>query len=119
MMEKELRALIKALAPGSMGLPVNFGVNPEGVAYPSCVLNVISSPGTHNMDGRDGLTRSRVQADVYALTYAEMVETRDAIRSSVDCYAGDEIHRAFYDDCTQTVEDGRHRARMTFFVWHA
>lgn len=118
-MEKELRALIKALAPGAHGLPVNFGVNPENAGYPSCVLNVISSPGTHNMDGRDGLTRSRVQADVYALTYAEMAETRDLIRGGVDAYSGYDIHRVFYEDCTQTVEDGRHRARLTFFVWHA
>lgn len=115
-MEQEIRSLIRALVPG---LPVNYGVNPEGSGYPSCVLNVISSPGRHTMDGRSGLTRSRVQADIYALKYGDMAETRDAIRSALDCYQGDDVIRAFYDDATQTIEDGKHRARMTFFVWHA
>lgn len=115
-MEKELRALIREFLPV---IPVNFGVNPENSGYPACVLNVISSPRTHNMDGKDGLTRSRVQIDVYAMTYAEMTETRDIIASAVDCFQGTAIHRAFYEDSTQTLEDGKHRTRMTFAIWHA
>ncbi|TWI38229.1 hypothetical protein IQ24_00367 [Paracoccus sulfuroxidans] len=115
-MEQEIRTLIKALNPG---LPVNFGVNPAGSAYPACVLNVISSPGTHNMDGRDGLTQSRVQIDIYATTYGEMASTRDSVISGIDGYQGDRIHRVFYSDASQTIENEKQRSRLTFFVWHS
>lgn len=115
-MEQEIRTLIKAISPG---IPVNFGVNPEGASYPAVVLNLISSVNGHHMGGPDSLKRARVQIDVYATQYADMVRVRDDIRSGVDGYSSDLIFGAFLDVISQTFADGRHRAMMTFFIQHA
>lgn len=112
-MELEIRALIKALNPE---MPVNFGRNPEGTAYPSAVINLTSSTNGHSHDGPDRLKTSRVQIDVYATSYDDLVRVRDVIRSGLDGYRGDAIEHAFLDNISQTFADGKHRAMMTFFV---
>lgn len=115
-MEQEIRALIRALSPG---LPVNYGINPEGTPYPAAVLNLVSSVNGHHQEGPDSLRRARLQVDVYATQYADLVRVRDDIRSVLDGYRSETIEGAFLDNISQTASEGKHRAMMTFFVSHA
>lgn len=44
---------------------------PQGDPFPSIVLTVISDNQGYRLRGRDGLSKARIQVDIYADTYAD------------------------------------------------
>ncbi len=79
-MQQDLRAVIEAAVPG---VPVEWGWNRQGIAAPRVVLTLVSGADPISHDGPTGLIERRVQVDVFAQAYADVLDAGDAIRRAV------------------------------------
>ena len=81
-MEEALTALLLAdddLA-ALIGTRVHWGRLPDGVGnWPYIVLQVVSDPSEHDLDGPVDLRQARVQADVYGDDYGQAVAAKRAM----------------------------------------
>lgn len=84
-MEMALRALLASSAAVTAHAPrqrINWGLHPQGAAFPALVLNVVSDvDNSLHQQGTGGLWRGRVQLDCYGTTYAETLALSDAVRT--------------------------------------
>ena len=90
-MEEALLALIRADAAvtTALGTRINWLRRPqEDTDYPAATLQVVNRlPGYHSK-GRDGLTQSRVQIDVWAVSYAAAKTAMRAVQNVLSGYSG-------------------------------
>lgn len=91
-MEEQIRTMLLAALPGT---PIDWGARPQGSGYPGVVLTIASDQGGHTYDGPDGLSVSRVQVDVYALSYGEARVLSRQIRAALDGYRSGDILGTF------------------------
>lgn len=121
-MEEDLRALLLASSgvTALVGTRINWGEHPQGQPLPGLVLNVISDPGDHTLDGPTGDGRARVQADVWALTYAQAVAGGRAVRAALDGHSGGRFRAILFADRRTTRNTGGadepYRDSLDFFV---
>lgn len=59
------------------------GSRPDAPTYPLLVVSKISAPGEATFDGDAGIERARMQVDVYAEGYADMVAVKRAVRAAM------------------------------------
>lgn len=117
-MEEQLRALLmgdaqlSALVPG----PIDWGARLQGSALPAVVMNVISDIPGYTQQGEDGLTATRVQIDVYALTYGDARIAGRRIRSILSGYSGGIFDSIFLDGARDGREAGTNDAERYFRV---
>lgn len=88
-MEKEFRAILL----DSSGLSplvedrIDWGVPPQGQAFPAIVLNLVSGFEGIHMNGA-GPFEGRVQVDCYALTYGDAKRISRAVIGLLNAYRG-------------------------------
>lgn len=89
-MEEELRGLLLADAgvQALAGTRVNFGVHPQGLAWPGVVMNTVSEVPDYVLSGESGTTDARVQVDCYGETYGAAKRLGRAVRAALSGYAG-------------------------------
>lgn len=67
---------------------VDWGARPQGRVLPAVVLMQVSGTDGLDLDGPDGLSRVRVQADCYGVTYGAAAGLADAVRAALNGYRG-------------------------------
>lgn len=84
-METQLRTrLLNALpAAAIVGSKVHWGVRPQGEAYPSLVLTIVSGDRPQHMDGNIDARSTIVQFDCYGTTRAQSVALREAVINAI------------------------------------
>ena len=120
-----ISALFKAVASGETR--VYWMRSPQTVAKPYATLMRVSGVPDETHGGRSGLEASRVQIDVYGLTYASAKTAARAIDAFMQGRKGVQgntefqgIFRlnwreGFEDDATP---DKLHRQSLDFEIWH-
>lgn len=73
-MQEDLRGRLKLAVPG---VPVDWGWNAQGAAVPRIVLTMVSDVPAYTHAGPSGYSQSRVQIDIYGMTYSA---AKDAAR---------------------------------------
>jgi hypothetical protein len=128
-MEEALRAhlLANTTVNTACGGRMYWSVRPQGSAYPSCVLTIISRLPDRMFSGPAGLAQARVQVDCYASTYALAKTLFRAIKtvlnnttftnSSVVFWGFAENERDL-TDAGATDADRIHRVSADFLIWH-
>lgn len=92
-MEEDLTTLMASIASGN-----RYWVRaPQNTARPYVILNVIDKPRGYTMAGQDGLTQSRVQADVYADSYSSAKTVARSIVTLLSGYRGGKFQGVFVD----------------------
>lgn len=84
-METQLRSRLLASSPVTaiVGTRVNWGVRPQGEAYPSIVLTLVADGRPQHMVGLIDLRETRVQIDCYGTTRAQVAALREAVISAI------------------------------------
>ncbi|MGB1389498.1 MAG: DUF3168 domain-containing protein [Paracoccaceae bacterium] len=117
-MEELIRALL--LADGGVaalaGDRVNFGSHPQGEGWPGVVLNTISDAEGYTLRGPDGLSRARVQADCYALTYGEAKRFSRAVRTVLSGHSDSGMQGVFHAGSRDGREGGTNEAERPYRV---
>lgn len=93
-MEEQIRTHLVA-DPALSAASVDWGARPQGAEYPGIVLTVASDTGGQTYDGPDGFSVSRIQVDVYALSYGEARTLARAIRARLDGYKSGDVRGTF------------------------
>ncbi len=123
-----LRARLLAAAPitASVAQRVYWVSRPQAAALPAITLQVINEERAQHMAGYDGMTVSRVQVDVWALTYAETKTIAEAIVAAItpaETSNGVVFTRAFFDGSRDLGENAStqfiHRTSLDFIVHHS
>lgn len=92
-MEEDLNTLMVSIAAGKL-----YWVRaPQKTARPYVILNVIDKPRGYTMKRQDGLTQSRVQADVYADSYSSAKAVARSIDTLLSGYRGGKFQGVFVD----------------------
>ena len=126
-METQLRTrLLNASAVAAIvGNKVHWGVRPQGEAYPSLVLTIVSDPRPQDYKGNIAHRSTRVQADCYGTTRAQAVSLREAVIAAIVPTAtvgGVTFRRAFVNNVVN--RDGYtdtglvFRDMVDFDIWH-
>lgn len=89
-MEKDLRDLLLATVGvlAVAGTRINWGSHPQGADLPAVVLNTIGDAEAYDLDGANGLSQGRVQADCYAMSYKGAKDLAAAVRAALSGYRG-------------------------------
>lgn len=74
---------------GAVGTKVFPSIAPRSASHPYIVYNIISGQHTHHMTGGSGLTKRRLQFDIYATTEASVDSIADDLRELLDFFRGD------------------------------
>jgi hypothetical protein len=74
-----------AALQGERFYPVEF---PDAPVYPASVYLIVGLVPFYHSNGESGLSRGRIQIDVYALSYDEVTATALAIRQALSAFAG-------------------------------
>lgn len=119
-MELQLRALLIA----SLSVPairVNWGERPQSAGSPHIVLTRISDGQGLAMKGPDGLTRARVQIDIYAPVYEAAKQVSDAVKALLHGYRSGGFRLVSHDGTRDSREGGEdadrmHRISMDFLI---
>ena len=118
-MEEALRALltssaaVTAIAPAAR---INWGTHPQGAPLPALVLNVISDAEGLTMQGPDGLSEGRMQADAYAMTYGEAKQLSRAVRAVLHGHSGGGFDLVQHVATRDSREGGSNEAERPFRV---
>lgn len=108
------------LAAVGSGVPVNWGIHPNGAGYPGVVLNTIDDLEPTHMRGPDGMSKARVQIDCYGLTYAGAKTTANTIRAALAGAKQGRFQGIFFDGLRDSYDDDKttptHRVSMDFMV---
>lgn len=130
-MKEALRAhlLADSGVAAVIGSRVAWGVLPRGGALPSIALHLIDGQRDYAMQAPSGLVRARVQADCWALTYADATAVSRAARGALSglrqTVDGVEFQGIFLIDERDLSEEGTgadelfHRVSLDFEIWHA
>ena len=126
-METQLRTRLLNAAPVAaiVGNRISWGVRPQGEAYPSIVLTIVSDPRPQDYKGNIAHRSTRVQADCYGTTRAQVVALREAVIAAIVPTAtvgGVTFRRAFIEN---VVNRDAHtdtglvfRDMVDFNIWH-
>lgn len=112
-MEADLRALIIG-ASGVAANRVNWGQDPADLRGSYIVLHLIDWLEGHTQQGPDGLNRSRVQVDCYALTWGAARTLGGAVKAALDGYRGGVFRGIFADGMRLTREGGANAGEATY-----
>lgn len=116
-MEEQLRALLQTdTAIGTITPHINWGAHPQAQPLPALVLNVISDTEGYTLDGPDGLSAIRVQADCYATTYGAAKALSRAVRSKLSGHSGGQFQGVFLAGSRDGREGGTNEADRPFRV---
>lgn len=117
-MEEQIRALLLATAgvTSLCGNRIDFGANAQGAEYPRIVLWTIGDAEGHNLQGPDGHSVGRVQADCYSLTYGQAKQLSRAVRAVLDGYSGGGFQGVFLAGSRDTREGGTNEDERPFRV---
>lgn len=101
-METQLRARLKAdsAVAAIVGTRINWGVRPQGEAYPSLVLTLVSDGRPQSMGGLIECRETLVQFDCYGTTRAQAAALREAVIAAITPAAtvsGVKFIRSFVD----------------------
>ena len=130
-MKEALRAHLLADAGVSalVGTRIAWGGRPRGSAMPSVALHLIDGQRDYAMQAPTGLVRARVQADCWALTYADATSTSRAVLAALSglrqTVAGVQFQGIFAIDQRDLSEDGTgadevfYRESLDFEIWHS
>ena len=108
-----------------IGKEATWAERKQGGAFPALVLHRISGNRDYNMQGPSGLVQSRIQADCWALKYADAIKLSRAVRLALSGYQAGNIQGAFIDSERQSVEQETNgaqryfRVSLDFMIWHA
>lgn len=107
-MEEELIALLLASSgvTALCGNRIDFGGNPQGTPDPRIVLWTIGDAEDHNLEGPDGHSVGRIQADCYGGTYLAAKQLSRAVRVALDGYTGGGLQGVFLAGTRDTREGG-------------
>lgn len=119
--DEDLAALIDERA--------SWELRPQGEGYPAITFQVISNPRDQHMKGFQTLERTRVQADVWALNYADKKAVTEALIAALvpaGVFHGVRFNRALIaSDADRpaggSTEDGQppiFRRSVDFIIWH-
>ncbi|MCJ8139513.1 tail completion protein gp17 [Falsirhodobacter halotolerans] len=115
-MEKAFRTLVRTLTD----VPVSFGILASGTDAPAVVLNTISDTEDHHMRGPDGLSRARIQLDVYAPTYGAAKTLSESLRRGLNGHRGGIFQGVFLDGVRDRYDTGDttplHRVSLDFRI---
>lgn len=103
------------------------GIAPQNAQLPYVRLNTISDPRPQHLKGAIGLRETRVQADVFAASYAEARSISETVIASLEqpaLVAGVQFGRTLAEGPRDLGEDvaGKgyiHRASTDLLVWHS
>lgn len=84
-METQIRTRLLNASPVSaiVGTKVSWGVRPQGEAYPSLVLTIVSGDRPQHMDGLIDARATIVQFDCYGTTRAQSVALRESVIAAI------------------------------------
>lgn len=80
---------------------------------PYMVYSVVSNNPSNHKDGVSRLDVSRLQVDIYGLTYSSVLTLYQAVRTALDSYSSGNIQHITFDNYTDLFEDSAesyHRA---------
>lgn len=124
-MEEAFLALLVSASGVTAHVPaarINWGAHPQGTGTPYIVLTVISDNEGLTMQGPDGLSQGRVQADVYAPTYGAAKLASRAVRDLLHGYRGGGFQLIEHAGSRDSREGGSneaerlHRVSMDFMT---
>jgi hypothetical protein len=104
---------VTALVPAAR---INWGAHPQGVALPGVVLSVASNSEGLTQQGPDGLFDGRVQADCYAMSYAEAKAASRAIILRLHGYRGNGFGLVRHVATRDSREGGANEAERPYRV---
>lgn len=118
-LETDFRALLLSM-PGIAALltadRINWGDHPQGLGFPSVVLNTISYAEGLVMNGPNGLAYARVQVDCYSLQYSECKTISNALRLALHGYRDDDFRLVRHASTRDIREGGTNEAERPFGV---
>ncbi|MGI3169986.1 DUF3168 domain-containing protein [Pseudooceanicola sp. C21-150M6] len=117
-MEEELRELLRGETgiSGLVGERVDWGVTPQGTAYPNIVLNTVGGAEGMTMQGPDGLFMGMVQVDCYGETYASAKTVSRAVIAVLNGYRADGFKGVFLASTRDSRDGGTNEAERPFRV---
>lgn len=101
-MEVQLRSRLmgNSAVAAIVGTKVHWGVRPQGEAYPSLVMTIVSDGRPQHMGGLIDQRATRVQFDCYGTTRAQAVSLREAVIAAIlpaALVSGVQFQRSFID----------------------
>jgi hypothetical protein len=118
-MEEALRALLTSSAAVTELVPaarIAWDSAPQGAGFPLIVLRVVSGFDEAHMQGPNGMTQARIQADCYALTPAAARAVSRAVRDCLHFYRGGDLLGVFHAGTRSGREGGSNEAERPFYV---
>lgn len=97
---------------------------PQGETRTSVVVAEISNAGDHHMQGASGLTRPRIQFDVYAQSIDAARSLARLIKEYIDGYSGAmgsvQVQGCFFDNQREGWENEStfYRVSGDFLIWY-
>lgn len=110
------RLLSSSAVTALAGMRVDFGGNPQGTANPRVCLWTISDAEGLTIEGPDGFSQGRVQADCYGSTYSAAKNLSRAVRAALDGYAGNGLQLVRLIGTRDSREGGTNEADRLFRV---
>lgn len=127
MMEDALRSrlLEDAAVKAMVGTRIDWGVRPDGGAYPCLVLKIMPSGRPQTYKGFVAHRQTRVQIDVLSDDRLQVIALREAVIAAIvpaGSFHGTKFQRAFIDSVqdlgAQTGTDYVHRDKIDALIWH-
>ena len=130
-MEEALRAALLADAgvAALVGRRVSWGARPQSSLLPAVILHNVSSPMTHTLRGRVGMTGHLVQIDCWGGSYAQAKALARAVTAALDALKAEPLQAfpesARDDDFTQgdgpdpSGASDFYRTSIDARVWHS
>jgi len=84
-MQEDLRGLLLAqpAIAALCGVRIYWGKRPQGGALPAIVLHVVSNVSSYAFSGTIGLDITRVQANIFGESYADVEGVTRALKTSI------------------------------------
>jgi hypothetical protein len=128
-MEEALRAYLLAVPAvnTACGGRMYWSVRPQGSAYPSCVLTIVSRLPERTYSGPAALAQARVQVDCYADTYGQAKALYRAVKAVLNNLTFTNSGKRFWGfaenerdltDSGATDATRIHRVSADFLLWH-
>lgn len=122
----------KSYVTGVFGTRIFAQANPsKTVAYPYCVISMITEERTPHLTAASGLARALFQIDTFGDNLGEVIDGANQIRSALDGFRGDqwggntEVRRVVLESVREDMgpprdgqEGGTYNVSQDFGVWH-
>ena len=82
------RLLQDASVASAFGTRIYPETLPQAPTYPAATYQVAWSDTDYTHDGASGLAQARVQFDIYAKTYAAVIEYKNAVKAALSGWQG-------------------------------